>query len=60
MIYVCLGRPGNMFLLNGCRQGGRVRLSKPVDLGDVKEGSYVLIDGEPCKIVEVEKSKPGK
>jgi len=35
-------------------------LSKPVDLGDVKEGSYVIIDGEPCKIVEVEKSKPGK
>jgi translation elongation factor P/translation initiation factor 5A len=26
----------------------------------VKEGSYVIIDGEPCKIVEVEKSKPGK
>ena len=26
----------------------------------MKEGSYIVIDGEPCKTVEVEKSKPGK
>jgi translation initiation factor 5A len=26
----------------------------------LKEGSYIVIDGEPCKVVEVEKSKPGK
>jgi len=26
----------------------------------VKTGSFIVIDGEPCKIVEVEKSKPGK
>ena len=26
----------------------------------MKEGSYIIIDGEPCKVVEVEKSKPGK
>ncbi len=26
----------------------------------MKIGQYVLIDGEPCKIVEFEKSKPGK
>jgi translation initiation factor 5A len=26
----------------------------------LKEGSYIVIDGEPCKTVEVEKSKPGK
>ena len=26
----------------------------------MKEGSYIVIDGEPCKVVEVEKSKPGK
>jgi translation initiation factor 5A len=31
-----------------------------VDLGSVKEGSYILLDGEPCKVVEIEKSKPGK
>jgi translation initiation factor 5A len=35
-------------------------LSRPADLGSVKEGSYVIIDGEPCKVVESEKSKPGK
>ena len=26
----------------------------------MKDGSYIVIDGEPCKVVEVEKSKPGK
>ncbi len=26
----------------------------------MKTGSFIVIDGEPCKIVEVEKSKPGK
>jgi translation initiation factor 5A len=31
-----------------------------VDAGSLKEGSFVVIDEEPCKIVEVEKSKPGK
>lgn len=35
-------------------------MSRPTDLGSVKEGSYILIDGEPCKIVEYDKSKPGK
>ncbi len=35
-------------------------MSKPVDLGSTKEGSYILIDGEPCRIVEYDKSKPGK
>lgn len=29
-------------------------------MGSLKEGSYIVIDGEPCKVVEVEKSKPGK
>lgn len=37
-----------------------IDLSKPVDLGSVKVGSYVIIDGEPCRVVELEKSKPGK
>jgi len=35
-------------------------VSKPVDLGIVKEGSYIMIDGEPCRVVEYDKSKPGK
>ena len=34
-------------------------LSKPVDVGSLRVGQYVVIDGEPCKIVEYEKSKPG-
>ncbi len=35
-------------------------MSKPVDVGSLKIGHYIVIDGEPCKIVEYEKSKPGK
>ena len=35
-------------------------MSRPTDLGSVKVGSYMMIDGEPCKIVEYDKSKPGK
>ncbi|MCX8163558.1 MAG: translation initiation factor IF-5A [Candidatus Micrarchaeota archaeon] len=27
---------------------------------DLKEGKYILIDGVPCRIVNIEKSKPGK
>ena len=26
----------------------------------MKIGQYIIVDGEPCKIVEYEKSKPGK
>jgi len=28
--------------------------------GDLKEGSYVVIEGEPCVVLSVAKSKPGK
>jgi translation initiation factor 5A len=35
-------------------------LSKPVELGSIKVGSYVMIDNEPCRIVDYSKSKPGK
>ncbi|MBS7625281.1 translation initiation factor IF-5A [Candidatus Bathyarchaeota archaeon] len=35
-------------------------MSRPVDVGDLKEGQYVIIDNEPCHIVEITKSKPGK
>ena len=31
-----------------------------MDVGSLKIGQYVIIDGEPCRIVEFEKSKPGK
>lgn len=33
---------------------------KPSDLGSLKEGSFIIINEEPCKIVSMEKSKPGK
>jgi translation initiation factor 5A len=35
-------------------------MSKPVDLGSLKVGSYIIIDGEPCRIVSYDHSKPGK
>jgi len=33
---------------------------KFVKVGQLKEGNYVLIDGFACRIIEIEKSKPGK
>ncbi len=35
-------------------------MSKPMDVGDLRVGSYVILDGEPCRIVGLTKSKPGK
>jgi translation initiation factor 5A len=35
-------------------------MSKPVDVGSLKIGHNIVIDGEPCRIIEFEKSKPGK
>ncbi len=29
-------------------------------LGELKVGSYIIIDGEPCRIVEISKAKTGK
>ncbi len=30
------------------------------ELGELREGSYIVIDGEPCRIVEISKAKTGK
>lgn len=30
------------------------------ELGELKEGSFIVIDGEPCRIVEVSRAKTGK
>ena len=30
------------------------------ELGELRTGSYIVIDGEPCKIVEMSKAKTGK
>lgn len=35
-------------------------MSRPADLGSVKEGNYIIIDGEPCKVVSRDHFKPGK
>ncbi len=29
-------------------------------VGDLKEGNYIVIDGEPCRVVEIVKAKTGK
>lgn len=33
---------------------------KDVEVRELKEGSYMVIDDEPCRIVELTTSKPGK
>jgi len=35
-------------------------MSKPMEIGALRVGSYVVIEGEPCRIVDLSKSKPGK
>lgn len=35
-------------------------MSKPVDVGSLRVGGYMICDGEPCRIVDISKSKPGK
>ena len=35
-------------------------MSKPKEVGALRIGSYVIVDGEPCRIVSLTKSKPGK
>lgn len=38
-----------------------IRLStRPAEAGSLKVGAFVVIDDEPCKIVQLDKSKPGK
>jgi translation initiation factor 5A len=34
--------------------------SRPAELGSVKVGGYIIIDGEPCKVVNQDHFKPGK
>ena len=35
-------------------------MSRPVGVGDLKIGSYVIVEDVPCRIVDLTKSKPGK
>ncbi len=33
---------------------------KPISVGEIKEGKYIVIDGVACVVKSVQKSKPGK
>jgi translation initiation factor 5A len=35
-------------------------MSKPAEVGALRVGGYMFIENEPCKIVDITKSKPGK
>src|SRR4030042_412295 len=35
-------------------------MTKPMSVGELRVGGYMIIDGEPCHIFDVTKSKPGK
>lgn len=34
--------------------------TKPMEIGELKEGSFVVIDSIPCRVVSTDKSKTGK
>lgn len=31
-----------------------------MDAGKVRKGNYIIVDGEPCKVSDIKKSKPGR
>jgi translation initiation factor 5A len=35
-------------------------MSKPADVGSLRVGGYVIVDGKPCRVSSLTKSKPGK
>ena len=35
-------------------------MSKPVDVGRLRVGGYMIVDDQACRIVDITKSKPGK
>jgi len=35
-------------------------LKRPAEAGSIKPGSFIILNGEPCRVVSSEKSKPGK
>ena len=34
--------------------------TSPVDVGSVQKSDFVVLNGRPCKVVEISHSKPGK
>lgn len=50
-----------MFLIKSLKMGLVKELStRPVDAGSLKPGSFIVVDNEPCRVLEVERSKTGK
>jgi translation initiation factor 5A len=41
-------------------QGTSETMKEQTDVGKLKEGRYVIVDDEPCKILSISISKPGK
>ncbi|MCS7097273.1 MAG: translation initiation factor IF-5A [Candidatus Methanomethylicia archaeon] len=35
-------------------------MKRPEEAGSLKVGSFIIIDDEPCRVVDIEKSKAGK
>ena len=35
-------------------------MTRPIDVGSLRVGGYMIIEGEPCHILDITKSKPGK
>jgi translation initiation factor 5A len=50
----------SVYLLYSRRHGCKILSSRPAELGSVKVGGYIIIDGEPCKVVSQDHFKPGK
>ena len=46
--------------LEGFNSNADASLTTPIKAGDVKKGSYIIIKGRPCKVVETFTSKTGK
>jgi translation initiation factor 5A len=42
------------------RKSVEQRMTRPIDVGSLRVGGYMIIDNEPCRIVDITKSKPGK
>lgn len=34
--------------------------TQPVEVRELREGRYMVVDDEPCKILSIDRSKPGK
>ena len=35
-------------------------MSRPIEANSIKRGSYILVDGEPCQVLDLSHSKTGK